>query len=388
MSNASGRTDRPLPRLAALAEDWLDDKRSSGRGLADTTEAAYRRDLAVWAFTIAELLRRPLTDGTAGDSPNADRAGSFEQELARIEVDDLELDTVRRAAAALARQHYAPASRARMLAALKGFCRWLTVEGHLVQDPTVRQERPGSPQRLPAAFQASELDRIVAAASTSDERARRQWPMRDRALVAVLAGAGLRATELCTLAVGDFIVEHTPLLHVVGKGGKERRVPVAAEIAEALQVYLDERAARFGAPSPTDPLFVGPAGTAMTRQGLNHHVRRWLLRAAVPKPEGEAAHAFRHTYAKGLVSRGAPLSAVQALLGHASLQTTQVYLRMTGAELVDAAQAAEVRDALRATQTRRRAPSDGSMRNTGPVGNTYSTQCDDPSGSPEPVPRV
>jgi site-specific recombinase XerD len=90
----------------------------------------------------------------------------------------------------------------------------------------------------------------------------------------------------------------------------------------------------------------------MTRQGLNHHVRRCLLRAGVPKPEGEVAHAFRHTYAKGLVSLDAPLSAVQALLGHASLQTTQVYLRMAGAELVDAAQAAEGRDALRATQVR------------------------------------
>jgi site-specific recombinase XerD len=88
----------------------------------------------------------------------------------------------------------------------------------------------------------------------------------------------------------------------------------------------------------------------MTRQGLNHHVRTWLLRAGVPKPQGETAHAFRHTYAKGLVSRGVPLAALQALLGHASLATTQVYLRMTGAELTDAAQAAEVRDALRATE--------------------------------------
>jgi site-specific recombinase XerD len=352
MDESTAVTGRPVPRLAALAEDWLDDKRSSGRGLADATEAAYRRDLAVWAFTIAELLRRPRMDATADGLADTDRAGSFEQELGRIGVDDLEPDTVRRAAAALARQRYAPASRARMLAALKGFCRWLTAEGHLLQDPTVRQERPAAPARLPAAFQASELERIVAAVSAPDERTRRQWPTRDRALVAVLAGAGLRATELCTLEVGDFVVEHTPLLRVVGKGGKERRVPVAAEIAEALGAYLGERAARLGAPSPTDALFVGLSGRAMTRQGLNHHVRRWLLRAGVAKPEGEVAHAFRHTYAKGLVSRGAPLSAVQALLGHASLQTTQVYLRMTGAELVDAAQAAEVRDALRATQTR------------------------------------
>jgi site-specific recombinase XerD len=236
-----------------------------------------------------------------------------------------------------------------MLAALKGFCRWLTVEGHLAQDPTVRLEGPERPGRLPAAFTGAELDRIVAVASAPAEGARRQWPARDRALVAVLAGAGVRATELCGMKVGDFLVEHAPLLKVAGKGNRERRVPVAAEVAAAVEGYLAERGARLGAPSPGDPLFVRAGGEPMTRQGLNHHVRAWLARAGVPKPAGEAAHAFRHTYAKGLVARGVPLAAVQALLGHASLQTTQVYLRMTGAELWDAAQAAEVRDALRAT---------------------------------------
>jgi site-specific recombinase XerD len=222
-------------------------------------------------------------------------------------------------------------------------------EEYLAQDPTMRQERPRPSARLPGAFLASELDRIVATVSAPDPGARRPWPVRDRALVAVLAGAGLRAAELCGLQVGDFVTESTPLLRVAGKGGKERRVPIASEVAQALEIYRAEREVRFGRSSPTDPLFVRTNGEAISRQGLNYHVRRWLRRAGVPKPEGEVAHAFRHTYAKGLVSRGVPLSAVQALLGHASLQTTQVYLRMTGAELVDAAQAAEVRDALRFT---------------------------------------
>ncbi|MGH2722184.1 MAG: tyrosine-type recombinase/integrase, partial [Actinomycetota bacterium] len=185
---------------------------------------------------------------------------------------------------------------------------------------------------------------------------------RDRALVAALAGAGLRASELCSLEVGDFLVEHTPLLKVAGKGGRERRVPVAAEVAAAVEGYLAERAARLGPLSSADRLFVRAGGEPMTRQGLNHHVRAWLARAGVPKPQGEAAHAFRHTYAKGLVARGVPLAAVQALLGHASLQTTGVYLRMTGAELTDAAQAAEVRDALRAT-----APAGGTAGRPAPV---------------------
>jgi site-specific recombinase XerD len=339
--------DRPLPPVAALAVAWLDDKQSSGRGLSKSTEAAYRRDLAVWGHTIGELLRRP---GAAQPPTRPGRAGGFADELGRIGVEDLSPAVVKRAAAAVRRRGYAPATRARMLAALKGFCRWLVVEGHLAQDPTVRLDGPERSGRLPAAFTGAELDRIVAVASAPHEGARRQWPARDRALVAVLAGAGLRASELCEMKVGDFLVEHSPLLKVAGKGDRERRVPVAAEVAAALEGYLAERGARLGPPSPADPLFVrAGGGEPVTRQGLNHHVRAWLARAGVPKPQGEAAHAFRHTYAKGLVARGVPLAAVQALLGHASLQTTQVYLRMTGAELWDAAQAAEVRDALRAT---------------------------------------
>lgn len=131
----------------------------------------------------------------------------------------------------------------------------------------------------------------MAAVTTRDDRARRQWPARDRAIVAVLAGVGLRASELCSLQVGDFLLEHTPLLKVAGKGGKERRVPVAVEVATALEAYLAEQAARLGPPSLTAPLFVRANGERMTRQGLNHHVRRWLLRAGVPKPPGEVAHA-------------------------------------------------------------------------------------------------
>lgn len=135
MSEPVTTPDWPTPLRGALAEEWLDDKRSAGRGLSDATEAAYRRDLVVWAFTIAELLRRPSASEGA---TRRDRAGAFEDELARVGLEDLEPETVRRAAAALARQDYAPASRARMLAALKGFCGWLIAEGHLFQDPTIR----------------------------------------------------------------------------------------------------------------------------------------------------------------------------------------------------------------------------------------------------------
>jgi site-specific recombinase XerD len=261
-------------------------------------------------------------------------------------VTDLTADNVKRALASLAREEYAPASRSRMLAALRGFCAWLTQEGHLAIDPTLRLENPRPAERMPVAFLSTELEAIVRVVSEPDPKARPPRPLRDRALVAVLAGAGLRASEAAGLRITDVVREAEPFLRVIGKGNKERRVPVAPEIVEAVDLYLDNERGHHG---PTDSLFVARGGKAYTRESLNYHVYRWLARAGVRKPEGEAAHAFRHTYAKGLVARGVPISSVQKLLGHASLNTTEVYLRMTAAELHEAARAAEVRDFLRAT---------------------------------------
>ncbi|HEV7887501.1 MAG TPA: tyrosine-type recombinase/integrase [Acidimicrobiales bacterium] len=329
------------PLLWALADEWLDERQTLGRGISAATEAAYRRDLTGWAWRIAEL-------GNLGESHPAPLG--FQEELARLSLADLTADNVKRALASLAREAYAPASRSRMLAALRGFCGWLAQEGHLSADPTARLENPRPAERMPVAFLSSELEAIVVAVSEPDPKARPPRPRRDRAIVAVLAGAGLRASECAGLRVADVVREAEPYLRVIGKGNKERRVPVAPEVVEAVDDYLDPADGERGEHAPTDPLFVARAGRPYTRESLNYHVYRWLARAGVRKPEGEAAHAFRHTYAKGLVARGVPISSVQKLLGHASLNTTEVYLRMTGAELHEASRAAEVREFLRATK--------------------------------------
>lgn len=336
----------PASKLAALGEEWLDERRTVGRGISSQTEAAYRRDLTNWATIIAQILGR----APAPEIPDSVKPDPFLAALGRLQVDDLSLDNVKRALAQMARLEYAPASRGRMLAALRGFCKWLVIEGHMGADPTIHLENPALPGRMPSAFLSSELEAIVRTVSQADPNARLPWPLRDRALVAVLAGAGLRASECVSLAVRDLIREDPALLRVTGKGNKQRRVPLPPEVVDALDAYLEDRAARLGEPSPADPLLVRHRGQRFTREALNYHVYRWLLRAGVHKPKGEAAHAFRHTYAKGLVANGVPLSSVQALLGHASLNTTQIYLRMTGSELAGAVQAAEVREYLRITK--------------------------------------
>ena len=337
----------PAATLAALCDAWLDEKRNVGRGISSNTEQAYRRDLAAWAQRLAPPATIAPTDGSDGGDD-----GTARDPLTRLTPDVLDRANVIRALGAVAREGYAPATRARMLVALRGFCIWLVLNDHLAADPTAGIEAPKGAEQLPVAFLSSELEAIVRTASTVDEHSRFPWPSRDRALVAVLAGAGIRASELCGLLVADLLRDEDPILRVLGKGNKERRVPVAAEVVEAVDDYLADRADRLGPPSPSAPLFVRYNGKAFTREGLNYHVARWLERAGVRKPPGECAHAFRHTYGKGLVARGVPLPAVQQLLGHANLNTTQIYLRMTGADLHEAVQAAEVRDFLRATRAR------------------------------------
>ena len=348
------RVDRLMtkPTLVALVDTWLDEKQTLAAGCQSRPgEAAYRRDLTGWAWRMAELStgRRPMMpEGRHRGGPMAVAVArrGWAGRTRSPRRGDLNAENTKRALASLAREGYAPASRARMLASLRGFCGWLVRNGHLGRPIRVARE-PGAGRSLPVAFLGCELRAILAVASTTDPRARTPWPARDRALVAVLAGAGLRAGELVTLHVMHVIRDGDVVLRVIGKGNKERRVPVAREVVEAIDAYLDDRRARLGRYEATAPLFVRHNGKAFTREALNYHVYKWLARAGVHKPEGEAAHAFRHTYAKGLVANGVELNAVQRLLGHANLDTTSQYLRMTAVELHSAAQAAEINTLLR-----------------------------------------
>lgn len=343
-SGYPGAMPSSLP-LSELADRWFDERRTLGRTIGDATEEAYRRDLTRWAWHLGVLGEVPYVDGR---EPGTRPAG-FVAELSRLTCADLGRERVLRAAAQLTRDGYAASSRARMLSAMRGFCRWLVIQGHLEVDPTADLGDPAQPDRLPAAFTSGQLEKLVATVAVKDEEARFPWVSRDLAILALLAGAGVRASELCALDVGDLLdMEDPPLLKVTGKGGHVRHVPVAGEVVETVQAFLADRQVRFeGAVGAEDPLVVRYNGRRFTRGALGYHVSRWVERAGVAKPEGECAHAFRHTYAKGLLANGVPLPSIQKLLGHRSLATTEVYLRMTGLELADAAQSVEVRAMLR-----------------------------------------
>jgi site-specific recombinase XerD len=334
--------------LSALADDWIRFKRTrTRRGLSVASETAYRADLAAVARRVADDLGRDAYEAVVGEEvPPASR------QLGRLSLEDLTEDNLGMAFASLVEEDYAAATRARMLSAWRGWCRWLAHSGHLPVDPTAALETPAARDSAGDAdiyFSPNELARIVEAVAVTDERETAAWPERDLALVAILGGSGARASEVIEARVGALRHENdADTFHVVGKGGKRRTIPVAPEVVAAVQAYLASRAGRLGGPGASERLFVRADGRPLNRQALDYLVEKWLRRAGVSLRPGELAHAFRHTYAVHLVQMGVPLPQVQALLGHASLTTTSRYLKMTGAELQEAALALPIRRFLAA----------------------------------------
>ena len=210
---------------------------------------------------------------------------------------------------------------------------------------------PRRPDWAPKALEYAELERIAVAAASPDPRARDPWPERDSALFAVFAGAGLRIGEAIALPVGAIeAADRSPRLRVLGKGNKTRTIPVGPEVLDAIRAYLHTRPERAGHYRSTDPVFVRRlrgAYAPFNTQAMDALVAGWYRRAAVTPPPGSVAHALRHTYATLLVDAGASLPEVQRLLGHVDLSTTQVYLKVAGRGLEDAALSNPARALLR-----------------------------------------
>ena len=178
----------------------------------------------------------------------------------------------------------------------------------------------------------------MSAVANPDPRYRSTDPLRDVALIAVLAGAGLRASELCGLTVAAIIRDQPLRLRVRGKAKKVRIVPVAPSVVATIDAYLATRTRV----TSRSRVFVRTSGAPLTPRDLSRLVHRWLTHAHVPPRAGEAAHAFRHTYAIGQIDNGTTIHELQALLGHAYLNTTGIYLRAAADGLAHTAAAAPI----------------------------------------------
>jgi integrase/recombinase XerC len=331
----------PEGSLGRAAEDWL--ARGRTQKLSPATETARRQDLTAVAGRLAESLGRTAALATPEVAPFDAALGCLEPaDLARPEL----LDAVAEYAAG-----HAPSSVRRLLSTWRGFGRHLVAADHIPANPFDKVTGPKRPEWVPKALEFEELERVAQAAGSSDPRARDPWPERDAALFAVFAGAGVRIGEAIGMTVGVVeAAERSPRLRVLGKGNKPRIIPVGPEVVTTIDDYLATRAERAGRPSPTEPLFVRRVQgeyVAFNRQALDSLVSGWYRRAAVTPPVGSLAHALRHTYATLLVDAGASLPEVQRLLGHADLSTTQVYLKVAGHGLEEAALSNPARALLR-----------------------------------------
>jgi len=219
----------------------------------------------------------------------------------------------------MSREGLAPRSVGRALSAVRGFYRFLLLDGHVKADPTADISAPHGAQKLPRFLSQEEMEKLLAAPDTSTPEG-----VRDRALVELMYATGLRVTEAVTLPAGNVDVD-SGVLFCTGKGSKQRRVPVGRSALEWLQRYQAARRVMLaGRESPR--LFVGYLGRPLTRQTVWAMLKRAAEKVGV---EGVTPHVLRHSLATHLLEHGADTHSAQAMLGHSDLATTQIYTHLT-----------------------------------------------------------
>jgi integrase/recombinase XerD len=281
-----------VPRADPALVDFLEYLEFE-RALSLHTVAAYRRDLEPFVAFLVARGRQPAACRDSDvrayfDGPGGDGAAS---------------------------------SVARRLAAVRGFFRFLVREGRLERDPTAGLKTPKRPQTLPDVLSVDEVEALIARAARPGDLGQR-----DLAVIELLYGCGLRASELVTLRLADVDLE-AGLLRCVGKGDKERVVPVGSHAAAAVRRYVGGGRRVLLRGRRRDELFVNARGAPLTRQGLHYLVRRYVERAALDRHV--SPHSFRHSFATHLLAAGADLRSVQEMLGHADVATTQIYTHVT-----------------------------------------------------------
>jgi integrase/recombinase XerD len=281
----------PVERLHRFMIERFADFLSLERGASPRTNEAYLRDVSrLAAFAVAKGAPSPV-DLT----PRLLRAYVYH-------LKDLGL---------------APASIRRNVSAARTYFRFLLADGHVVRDPTERLETPKRWRTLPEVLSVGEIKALLEAPTVDD-------PLffRDRALLELAYGAGLRVSEWIGVGTRDVFLDDA-LVRVFGKGGKERLVPIGRSAIAALAIYQRELRPRLERGKGRAVLFLNARGEPLSRMGAWKILRRYVERAGLTKHV--SPHTLRHSFATHLLEGGADLRAVQEMLGHADISTTQIY---------------------------------------------------------------
>lgn len=267
------------------------------KGCSPRTIEAYGRDLADFTSFLSE--RRGISDVTRA---------------VRDDIAAFEEDVVSRG--------FAPSSVKRRLSVVKGFYRFLVREGFDERNPADTLPVPKTPLLLPDVLSHDQIDELLSQPFGTDAAG-----VRNRAILEVLYGCGLRVSELVGLDLGDVVFEEG-YVRVVGKGGKDRIAPIGGKAEEALRAYIDDARAQLARPyaHPTPAVFLNARGGRLTRQSVHAIVAR---AGRVVGIEALHPHTLRHSFATHMLEGGADLRVIQEILGHADISTTQVYTHVT-----------------------------------------------------------
>jgi len=273
------------------------------RGLARHTLDAYGRDLARFVRFVAARGRAELDDVTP------------------LDVTDFLIQ--------LAADGLAARSRARTLVAVRGMCKYLVAERWLDVDPAALIDGPRIGRRLPGVLGEAAVAQLIA---TPPDTPRGR---RDAAMIELLYGSGLRVSELIAVPLADVNLRGG-FVRVTGKGAKTRVVPINAATQMRIARYLEQDRPGWLRDPRQHALFLTERGRPMTRQGFWKALRSYARRADIRLPVGGVSpHKLRHSFATHLVEHGADLRAVQAMLGHADISTTQVYTQVSQARMIE-----------------------------------------------------
>ena len=275
------------------------------RGLSRNTLEAYRTDL----LQLGQFLERAGLDAL------------------RVGHDELTAFLAELADGADGRPPASPATLQRKTACLRSFYRHLRREERIEHDPTARLRAPRKTQRLPKVLARGEVDRLLGQPTGDTPPA-----LRDRALLELMYACGLRASEAIELEVGDVDLD-AGLLRARGKGAKERLVPIGRSAVHALRLWLARGRPLLVGERLEPRLFVNRRGGGLTRQGLYKIVQRHAKSAGLDKKM--SPHTLRHTFATHLLAGGCDLRALQEMLGHADIATTQIYTHLSAERLKD-----------------------------------------------------
>lgn len=233
---------------------------------------------------------------------------------------DVKLDDLQRFAAWIHERGIGPKSQARILSGVRTFYHYLVVDGYLEVDPTELLESPHLPKHLPEYLTTEEVDRLEAAIDLTSAEGHR-----NRAIIEVFFSCGLRVSELVELKLSNLFLNER-FMRVVGKGGKERLVPISQRAVGELELWFDDRRQMRIKPGEDDYVFLNRRGHHLTRTMILIMVKRLGEVAGIKKTL--SPHTLRHSFATALLRGGADLRVIQVLLGHADIATTEIYTHM------------------------------------------------------------